>query len=125
MTRGVFLVLLLWCMNVSAQTKGGAVLFKGGYTYCPGAKKSFEQLSTNGIHGFTDNFSLLGLEGIYRLNNWSLAIETSMGTQKSRSENNYILKPFTGAGHGSVGYIFYEPSTRTRMSFREEKAFEC
>jgi hypothetical protein len=108
MKKAMLLALLVLSINAVAQTKGGAIFIKGGYTYSPGAENAFAGLPTHGIAGFNNNFSLLGLEGTYRLNRWLLAAEASMGTQKARAEDIYSIKPFTGAGHGSVGYILHE-----------------
>jgi hypothetical protein len=108
MTKATLFALLILSINAAAQTKGGAIFLKGGYAYTPGAEKAFAGVYTNGIGGFANNFSLMGLEGVYRLNRWSLAAEASMGTQKARTEDIYSIKPFTGAGHGSVGYILHE-----------------
>ena len=90
-----------------AQLKGGTVFLKGGYMYAPGAGKELTGLQ-NEIDGFTDNFSLLGVEAMYRKGPWIAGLETAFGAQKARTKDIQSLKPYTGAAHIQVGYIVWE-----------------
>jgi hypothetical protein len=90
-----------------AQVNGGAVFVRGGYIYAPSAGKELTGLQ-NQTDGFTNNFSLLGIEGVYRKNKWLTGFETSFGTQKARTKDIHALKPYTGAAHIRVGYIACE-----------------
>jgi hypothetical protein len=92
---------------VVAQTVGGAFLIKSGYMFAPGAGKELSSLQDQ-TDAFTDNFSLLGLEGVYRKNKWITGFETSFGAQKARAKDVRSFKPYTGAVHAQLGYIVWE-----------------
>ena len=91
-----------------AQTEGTAIFLKGGYMYAPGAENAFTRISSNGIKGFTNHFSLQGAEGIYRTDKAVLGFEISVGTQKAKTKEIHSLKPYIGAGHLRAGYILFE-----------------
>ena len=80
---------------------------RGGYTYAPGAGKELTALQDQ-IEGFTDNFSLLGVEGVYRKKKWLTGLEASFGAQKARTIDTHSLKPYSGAAHIRVGYAVCE-----------------
>ena len=98
---------LLLSTCILAQINGGAVFIRGGYTYAPGAGKELTALQDQ-IEGFTDNFSLLGVEGVYRKKKWLTGFEASFGAQKERTKDINSLKPYTGAAHIRVGYVVCE-----------------
>jgi len=100
-------ICLLFSTCAFAQTNGGAVLIKSGYMYAPGTGKELSSLQ-NETDAFTDNFSLLGLEGVYRRNKLITGFETSFGAQKARTKDIRSFKPYTGAAHAQLGYIVWE-----------------
>ena len=82
-------------------------MIKSGYLYARGAGKELSSLQDQ-TDAFTDNFSLLGLEAVYRSNKWITGFETSFGAQKARTKDIRSFKPYTGAAHAQLGYIICE-----------------
>ena len=85
----VLVLLTVGYLHTSAQTKGIAVFLRGGYTYAPGAKKILAEIAPFELSGFTNNFTLMGLEGYYRNVNLLLGIEGTIGTQAKYSKDQY------------------------------------
>src|SRR5215203_6224961 len=109
MKRIIMLVLVAaFFSNVSAQTKGIAVLLRGGYTYAPGAKKILADITQYEILGFTNNFTLAGIEGYYRTGKWIMGMEGSMGIQEKYSKEQYQAQPYIGAAHLRFASILCE-----------------
>jgi hypothetical protein len=105
--------LILLCGLISsitsiAQTKGTAVVLRGGYGYTRDAEKLYTNLTDGRIAGFTNNFSLLGIEVYHRRNKWIAAIDATAGAQKAKLNGIYSLKPYNGSSHLRIGYLLHE-----------------
>src|SRR5688500_16554756 len=83
-----WLIILLFAINsfnAAGQTKGIALFLRDGYTYAPGAKQVPHQITPHMITGFSNDFTILGLEGYYRQNKWIIGLEGTMGVQSKSS----------------------------------------
>ena len=92
----------------NAQTKGSAIVMRGGYGHSRGTEKLYTDLSEGAVTKFTNRFSLLGIEFYHKRDKWVASAEATGGTQKARPSGMHSLKPYNGAGHIRLGYILYE-----------------
>jgi hypothetical protein len=108
MRKLILLCGLIVSVSSNAQTKGTAVVLRGGYAHTRGAEELYTNLTGEAVTGFKDNFSLLGIEVYHRRNKWVTALEATAGAQKARPNGIYSLKPYNSAAHARLGYIVYE-----------------
>lgn len=108
MRKLILLYGLIISITSAAQTKGTAVVLRGGYGYTRGAEKLYTNLTEGSVAGFTNHFSLLGIEAYHRREKWIAAVEATAGAQKAKPTGIYSLKPYNGSTHFRIGYILYE-----------------
>jgi hypothetical protein len=108
MRKLILLYGLFIFLSSDAQTKGTAVVVRGGYGYTRGAQKLYTDLTEGSITSFTNNFSLLGAEVYHRREKWIASIEATAGAQKAKPNGIYSLKPYNGSTHFRIGCILYE-----------------
>ena len=104
----IFTLIIACFLEVTAQTKGIAFFLRGGYTYASDAKKILAEIAPYEITGFTNNFTLMGVEGYYRSDKWIIGVEGTLGTQGKYSQDNYQAQPYIGGAHLRLGSIIYE-----------------
>jgi hypothetical protein len=107
----LFVMILAFATSagVQAQTfKGGAGFLKVGYANHTGSALVLNEITPEGMTGFSNSFYGVGAEGYFRTGRAIIALEGSVGAQNRQSVGNKYGEAYAGTGHARFGWVILE-----------------